>query len=115
MNRRRMWPGPVVLALSLAACGGSTSPAAGPPSNERPSPAAAAEPAAGAHAAAERAGDPATPATEPAALPHQGPGLEIGQQALLFSLKDQTGQVRSLDQWLGQGPVALVFFRSADW
>ena len=42
-------------------------------------------------------------------------GLRIGQAAPAFSLKDQNGKVVSLDALLKKGPVALVFFRSADW
>ena len=42
-------------------------------------------------------------------------GLRIGQVAPAFSLKDQNGKVVSLDALLKKGPVALVFFRSADW
>ena len=32
-----------------------------------------------------------------------------------YPLKDQEGRERSLDELLGKGKVALVFFRSADW
>ena len=32
-----------------------------------------------------------------------------------FALKDQTGKERKLDEFLKQGKVALVFYRSADW
>ena len=42
-------------------------------------------------------------------------GLRIGQVAPAFSLKDQNGKEVSLDALLKKGPVALVFFRSADW
>ena len=42
-------------------------------------------------------------------------GLRIGQRAPAFTLKDQTGKEVSLDALLKKGPVALVFFRSADW
>ena len=42
-------------------------------------------------------------------------GLRIGQAAPAFSLKDQTGKEVSLKALLKKGPVALVFFRSADW
>lgn len=120
MNRRaaRPWslPVPLVLALWLPACGASTSMGTGTPSTtDRPSPAPAADAPANAEAPAEPAGDPDRRSAEPNALPHQGPGLAVGQRALPFSLKDQAGQVHRLDQWLGQGPVALVFFRSADW
>ena len=45
----------------------------------------------------------------------QNTGLRIGQVAPAFSLKDQNGKEVSLDALLKKGPVALVFFRSADW
>lgn len=43
------------------------------------------------------------------------PGLEIGTEAPKFGLSDQDGQTRKLDDLLKDGPVALVFYRSADW
>lgn len=43
------------------------------------------------------------------------PGLEVGARAPKFTLKDQEGKERTLDEFLGAGKVALVFFRSADW
>jgi peroxiredoxin len=42
-------------------------------------------------------------------------GLRIGQLAPAFTLKDQFGKDVSLNALLTNGPVALVFFRSADW
>lgn len=42
-------------------------------------------------------------------------GINMGQKAPAFQLKDQSGQVHSLDKLLTRGPVALVFFRSASW
>ena len=42
-------------------------------------------------------------------------GLRIGQRAPAFTLKDQFGKDVSLNDLLKKGPVALVFFRSADW
>lgn len=44
-------------------------------------------------------------------------GLTVGTPAPKFSLKDQSGTERSLDEFLGNntGKVALVFYRSADW
>ena len=42
-------------------------------------------------------------------------GLKVGAQAPTFTLKDQTGKARSLDEFLAKGKVALVFFRSASW
>lgn len=43
------------------------------------------------------------------------PGLPIGQIAPAFHLKKQNGKEVSLESLLKKGPVALVFFRSADW
>jgi cytochrome oxidase Cu insertion factor (SCO1/SenC/PrrC family) len=43
------------------------------------------------------------------------PGLQVGAMAPKFSLRDQEGKDRSLDEILKQGKVALVFYRSADW
>jgi peroxiredoxin len=43
-------------------------------------------------------------------------GLEVGVKAPKFTLQDQEGKERSLEEFLGKGKkVALVFFRSADW
>ena len=42
-------------------------------------------------------------------------GSQIGQRAPAFTLKDHNGQEVSLDALLKNGPVALVFIRSADW
>ncbi len=42
-------------------------------------------------------------------------GLAMGQQAPTFSLEDQAGETQSLNALLADGPVAIVFFRSADW
>ena len=42
-------------------------------------------------------------------------GIKIGEQAPEFTLKDQEGKKRSLDELLKKGKVALVFYRSADW
>lgn len=42
-------------------------------------------------------------------------GLKVGSTAPKFTLKDQQGKERSLDELLKQGKVALVFYRSADW
>jgi cytochrome oxidase Cu insertion factor (SCO1/SenC/PrrC family) len=44
------------------------------------------------------------------------PGLKVGVKAPTFTLRDQEGKERSLDEFLGKGKkVALVFYRSADW
>ena len=42
-------------------------------------------------------------------------GLAIGQKAPAFTLKDQNDKEVSLASLLKKGPVALVFYRSADW
>ena len=42
-------------------------------------------------------------------------GLKAGEPAPKFTLKDQEGRERSLDEFLTKGMVALVFYRSADW
>ena len=42
-------------------------------------------------------------------------GLKVGAMAPKFTLKDQEGKERSLDEFLAKGKVALVFYRSADW
>jgi cytochrome oxidase Cu insertion factor (SCO1/SenC/PrrC family) len=52
-------------------------------------------------------------ASEPA--PPEHTGLAAGEKAPLFTLKDQTNHDVSLESLLKKGPVALVFFRSADW
>ena len=41
--------------------------------------------------------------------------LAVGQKAPSVTLKDQDGAERSLDEFLKEGKVALVFYRSADW
>jgi hypothetical protein len=47
--------------------------------------------------------------------PEQKTGLNVGEKAPTFRLKDQQATVRSLDEFLKKGKVALVFYRSADW
>jgi cytochrome oxidase Cu insertion factor (SCO1/SenC/PrrC family) len=47
--------------------------------------------------------------------PEEQTGLKVGEKAAKFTLKDQEGKERSLDEFLGKGKVALVFYRSADW
>jgi hypothetical protein len=42
-------------------------------------------------------------------------GLSVGQKAPHFTLKDQNDRGVSLESLLKKGPVALVFYRSADW
>jgi peroxiredoxin len=47
--------------------------------------------------------------------PPQELGLCVGTRAPGFTLKDQNNHDVSLDNLLKKGPVALVFYRSADW
>ncbi len=42
-------------------------------------------------------------------------GVAVGQKAPAFSLNDQNDRDVSLAALLKKGPIALVFFRSADW
>jgi hypothetical protein len=42
-------------------------------------------------------------------------GLEVGQKAPAFSLRDQLGRVQTLDTLKGPKGTVLLFFRSADW
>ena len=42
-------------------------------------------------------------------------GLDVGQKAPAFTLKDQNDRDVSLESLLKKGPAALVFYRSADW
>jgi cytochrome oxidase Cu insertion factor (SCO1/SenC/PrrC family) len=47
--------------------------------------------------------------------PPEHTGVKIGDKAPDFNLTDQAGKERSLAGLLKNGPVALVFFRSASW
>jgi cytochrome oxidase Cu insertion factor (SCO1/SenC/PrrC family) len=47
--------------------------------------------------------------------PEEETGLRVGTPAPKFTLKDQQGKDRWLDEYLKKGTVALVFYRSADW
>jgi hypothetical protein len=47
--------------------------------------------------------------------PPEKTGIKIGEKAPPFKLKDQAGQERALSDLLKNGPVALVFYRSASW
>ena len=49
------------------------------------------------------------------ALAADNPGVKVGDKAPDFKLTDQTGTKRSLGDFLKNGPVALVFYRSASW
>ena len=42
-------------------------------------------------------------------------GLNVGEKAPAFRLKDQNDRDVFLESLLKKGPVALVFYRSADW
>ena len=48
-------------------------------------------------------------------VPEEQTGLKVGEKAPKFTLKDQEGNERALDEFLKKGKVALVFYRSADW
>ncbi len=52
-------------------------------------------------------------AAEPA--PDKNTGIKVGETAPEFKLKDQAGEERTLAALLKDGPVALVFYRSASW
>ncbi len=47
--------------------------------------------------------------------PEEGAGLEVGAAAPELALEDQAGKRHTLKELLDSGPVALVFYRSADW
>jgi hypothetical protein len=57
----------------------------------------------------------ALPLAAAAKAPEEAPGLKVGDKAPAFTLKDQSGKERSLDELLKKGPVAVVFYRSAAW
>ena len=42
-------------------------------------------------------------------------GLEVGQKAPNFSLRDEFGQTQTLETLKGANGTVLLFFRSADW
>jgi cytochrome oxidase Cu insertion factor (SCO1/SenC/PrrC family) len=43
------------------------------------------------------------------------PGLQVGEQAPAFTLKDQKNQDISLEDLIKEQPIAIVFHRSASW
>ena len=49
------------------------------------------------------------------AMAADSPGLQVGQKAPAFTLTDQNGKKVTSQSLLQKGPVALVFYRSADW
>ena len=51
----------------------------------------------------------------PAAPPEQKASVKVGAKAPTFTLKDQDGKERSLDEFRKKGAVAVVFYRSAKW
>jgi cytochrome oxidase Cu insertion factor (SCO1/SenC/PrrC family) len=50
-----------------------------------------------------------------APAPEEKTGLKVGEKAPDFTLKDQEGKDRALKDLVKDGPVALVFYRSAAW
>ena len=52
-------------------------------------------------------------AADPA--PEAKTGIKVGEKAPDFKLKDQAGAEQSLSAMIKDGPVAIVFFRSASW
>ena len=56
-----------------------------------------------------------TSAPAPAAPPEKKAAVEVGAKAPAFTLKDQDGKERGLDEFLKKGKVAVVFYRSAKW
>lgn len=48
------------------------------------------------------------------AAAHAAP-IAVGKAAPPFKLNDTSGSAKSLHDYLAEGPVALVFFRSGDW
>ena len=55
------------------------------------------------------------PLAAAAKAPEEAPGLKVGDKAPAFTLKDQSGKERTLDEFLKKGPMAVVFYRSAAW
>ena len=51
----------------------------------------------------------------PSAADLQKIGPQVGQRVPEFTLRDQSGNARSLTSILGKNGAVLVFFRSADW
>jgi cytochrome oxidase Cu insertion factor (SCO1/SenC/PrrC family) len=58
---------------------------------------------------------PARPVGGSPVPPAKAKPLAVGAKAPAFTLKDQKGEERTLDNYLKNGNVALVFFRSAKW
>ncbi len=47
--------------------------------------------------------------------PEEKTGIPVGAKAPRFQLRDQNDKERSLDEFLKNGKVALIFYRSASW
>src|SRR5262249_6702039 len=47
--------------------------------------------------------------------PEEKTGLKVGEKAPAFKLKNQNGKERTLEEFVKEGKVALVFHRSASW
>ena len=58
---------------------------------------------------------PARSTGDSATLPAQAGAPAGGAKAPAFTLKDQKGEARTLEDFLKKGKVALVFYRSARW
>jgi len=58
---------------------------------------------------------PLSAATAADKEPAAEPGLKVGEKAPSFTLKDQSGKERTLEEFLKNGKVAIVFYRSAAW
>lgn len=58
---------------------------------------------------------PVTSFAQGAPMPEESTGPKVGAKAPDFTLKDQNGADRALADFLKEGKVALVFYRSADW
>jgi hypothetical protein len=56
--------------------------------------------------------DATTPTVDEAAPPER---VTVGQKAPTFQLIDHNGQEQTLEALLADGPIALVFYRSASW
>lgn len=54
-------------------------------------------------------------ATTVAEPPDAKTGLQVGEKAPAFTLKDQHGKERSLEEFTKKGTVAIIFHRSANW
>ncbi len=54
-------------------------------------------------------GEPAKPAAP------EKMGIAVGEKAPPIKLRDQADKERSLEEWLHDGTVAVIFYRSASW